>query len=196
MTNPVRILAGTLALALPMLGFASPPMGPPDGAGPAGADFHGPMGPGDERGFGRHERGGWHGHGGGFGGERMLAGLKLSEDQEDKVFTIMHTNAPAVREQMKALRKAHESLRGFATSDKFDDARARSLVDAVTKAESQLMLLHIRAEHSIYAVLTPEQRAKLEERKHRWQERGQREHDGHDGPHGDGAHDGAPMPKG
>jgi Spy/CpxP family protein refolding chaperone len=61
-------------------------------------------------------------------------------------------------------------------SAQYDDARAKALTDAAGKAESQIALLHIRAEHEIYSILTAEQRAQLVDRRHNW---GPHEHDGH-----------------
>jgi len=167
-------LAGILALMWPLLGFAAPPMG----AGPDGDDPHMMMGchmpPGGEHGhhFGRFaggEHGGWDMH------PRLLMGLKLSEEQEDKVFTILHSVAPAMRDQMKALRKAHEGLRGLPTSAQYDDAHAKALSDAAGKAMGQLAYLRTRTEHEIYAVLTPEQRTQVTEREHKWESH---KHDG------------------
>ena len=45
------------------------------------------------------------------------------------------------------------------TSTQYDDSRAKSLAEASAKAESQLALLRIRAEHEIFGVLTPAQQA-------------------------------------
>lgn len=163
-THGLIALAGTALLALPLLAAAAPPMGPPDGPGAPGEGFRGPGGM-------SHEcagHGGWGHHG--FGGHgHWLAGLKLSEEQQDKVFAIHHAAEPAIRDQMKALHKAHEALRGLPMSDQYDEGKVRALVDAATKAESQLALLRLHEEHDVYGVLTPEQRATLAEHRHHWE---------------------------
>jgi protein CpxP len=123
------------------------------------------MGPGGE-----HE---WAVH------PHFLHGLTLTEEQQDKVFAILHAAAPGLREQAKAMHKAHEGLHELTTSDKYDDAKAKSLADAAAKALSQLALLRVRAEHDVYTVLTAEQRAQIA--KH---------HHGMEGHH----HDGPPHP--
>jgi protein CpxP len=142
-----------------------------DGSGERALDGRrGPDGPGFGD-FGSHEHGwGWSPH------PAFLEGLKLTDEQEDKVFAILHAAAPAVREQAKAAGKAQEALRELGTSAQYDDARAKALTDAAGKAESQLVLLHIRAEHEIYSILTAEQRAQLVDRRHNW---GPHEHEGH-----------------
>lgn len=157
---------------------APPPFhGPPPGPGPGGfpgMGFHPPMGPG-------------FGPGGGFGAELglppFLAGLHLTDDQQDKVFAIVYAAAPAIREQAKALRKAHEALRDLNKSDQYDESKVKALAEAAAKAESQMTVLRMRSEHEIFGVLTPEQKKQLEERRH--------EHEGHD-HNGDHDHGGRP----
>ena len=172
------VLAASLFLTFPLVSFGAPPAGP-DGdravtCGPMRShdgmrEFRGPPGPmpgffpGVERAWGAPPP--------------FLAGLKLSDEQQDKVFEILYAAAPAMREQGKALRKAHEALREFNTAAQYDEARAKSLADTAAKAESQLTLLRVRAEHEIYAVLTPEQRKEISDRHH---ERGDHGHD-HEG---------------
>jgi protein CpxP len=173
-THRALAAAGVLAagLILTATSFAAPPGGPPDGerdraCGRMGPhDFHlmpppGVGGPGHFFGMGMGM-----GMGPEWGGPPpFLAGLDLTDDQQDKVFSIVHAAAPAIREQAKALRKAHEALRELDTSAQYDESRAKSLADTAAKADSQLMLLRVHAEHEIYALLTPEQRKDLEERR-------------------------------
>jgi protein CpxP len=170
---PIRpgILAATFLLTCPLAGFAAPPPGADGGhdgrcLGPDFQGFRGPP-PGPERGpF----------PGMGLGGPPpFLAGLKLTDDQQDKVFAIVYAAAPAMREQAKALRKAHEALRDINESPQYDENKVKGLAESAAKADSQLTVLRVRTEHEIYALLTPEQRKQLEERHH---ERESRDHDG------------------
>jgi protein CpxP len=171
---PIRsgILAATLALTGPLTGFAAPPPGVDGGhdgrcARPDFQGFRGPP-PGPELGLFP---------GAGLGGPPpFLAGLKLTDDQQDKVFAIVYAAAPAMREQAKALRKAHEALRDINESPQYDETRVKGLAETAAKADSQLTVLRARTEHQIYALLTPEQRKQLEDRRH------ERESRGHDGP--------------
>lgn len=142
-------------------GFRGPPWGPMSGpmSGPMGRRMEGPMGgpmPGPMPGFGRE-----------WGAPPFLAGLKLTDEQQDKVFSILYAAAPAVREQEKALRKAHEALGQLGTSADYDEARAKALIESATKAGGQLTLLRLRTEHDIFVLLTPEQRAQVAERRQR-----------------------------
>ena len=92
----------------------------------------------------------------------MLRGLTLTESQRDKVFTILHARAPRLRENIKAVRRAHEDLQQLALSAQFDQAKAKSLVDSCARSIGTLELLRAEGEHEIYALLTEEQRQQLQ----------------------------------
>ncbi len=140
------LMAASVALAIPL----------------SAAAFHGE--PGGHAGCGS-----FAGHGGpGMGGEMMpphLHGLNLSEAQRDKIFEIMHAQAPAIREKAKAMRKADDDLRALASADDYSDAKARALADTAAKAMSEITLARARTERQVFEVLTPEQRKQLAEMK-------------------------------
>lgn len=143
------LAASALAFALPMATFANP-------------GFDGGMGIGPGMGMGRGPGGGMmhDGHHARHGAGMMplLHQLDLSEAQQDKVFSIMHAQAPLMREQAKIAHKAHTELRELGFADKFDDAKARSLADAEARAHAEMALLRTRTAQQIFALLTPEQR--------------------------------------
>jgi len=155
-----RILLAGAVLANPLIGFAAtPPAGSGDNGhvAPRGIDCHARRGPMPGPGFG------------GFpGGERAwdapppyLAGLTLTEEQQDKVFGILYAAAPAIREQAKVLRNAREALEELTTTAQYQEARAKALAEASAKADSQLALLRARTERDVYLLLTPEQRVQI-----------------------------------
>jgi Spy/CpxP family protein refolding chaperone len=88
----------------------------------------------------------------------FLRGVNLSDDQQDKIFTILHDQAPRMRLQARAAHKAREQLHQLATADKYDDAQAKELAEAGGKAETEIALMRAQADHEIVALLTPEQR--------------------------------------
>ena len=177
--KPLILVAG-LALAAPLGALADP--------GPGMPPEHAMDGPGHG-----HEMGGCmmaHGgegamhHGIGMFAEGgplppMLRHLQLSDAQQDKIFTILHAQAPQAREFGKAIHKAHRALHELATAASFDDAKAKSLTDALGKAVADEALLHVRTHRQVFDVLTPEQRQKLT----------QFGHGGPDGEHGGAHHD-------
>jgi len=145
-----RWLAAGAVLLLPMLGMAAPPPGPGACPGPDDPMAHHPGPPGSM-----------------FDDARpppFLIDVTLTDDQQDKVFAIVHAATPALREQMKAGRKAREALHDLVKSAQFSDGAAASLAQAEGKADSQLALLRTRMEHDVYAVLTPDQMAKINAR--------------------------------
>jgi periplasmic protein CpxP/Spy len=91
----------------------------------------------------------------------QLSGLDLTEAQRDKVFAVLHAQAPLVREKAKAARHARDDLRQLVRSADYDPVKARQLVDAGARAQADLALLRADAEHEIYMALTAEQRRRL-----------------------------------
>ncbi|HEY1152173.1 MAG TPA: Spy/CpxP family protein refolding chaperone [Pseudoduganella sp.] len=131
-----------------------------DGEGmPPRPGFDGPRGRFD--GPGRVGPGAF-GHSAGF-----LRGIELSEAQEDKIFTILHGQAPYLREQHKAEEKAMRGLHELRDAAKFDDGAASRLAQAAAQARANIVLAEIRIHQKVLAVLTPEQRKALDERKPR-----------------------------
>lgn len=90
-----------------------------------------------------------------------LMGLRLTDDQQDKVFGILHEAAPQLRAQSKAAHQAREALHALSQSVRYAPAAAAPLAQAQGTAETQLALLHARIDHDIYAVLDDAQRARL-----------------------------------
>ena len=119
---------------------------------------------------GHHACGGFAGHGGPgmMGGEMMpphLRGLNLNEAQRDKIFEIMHAQAPVMREKAKAVRQAEDNLRALTSAADYNEAKARALADASAKAMSEMSLARAKAERQVFEVLTPEQRKQLADMK-------------------------------
>lgn len=138
--------AGCASTAQPM-----PPQPGPGDHGPMGME-HGPGGPG---GHGEHGRGG---PGMGEHGMPGLHGVQLTEAQQDRIFAIMHAQAPAQRELEKKIRAAHEALRAIGTSGQFDESKASAQAQALGEATAAEALLHARTHAEVLALLTPEQR--------------------------------------
>ena len=100
----------------------------------------------------------------------FLRGLDLTEAQRDRIFEIMHDQAPRMREKSKEARRAHEALRDLAMSPQFDEGRARALAADDARTGADLALMRLRTDHAIFALLTPEQRKAAQESKSRFEE--------------------------
>lgn len=108
---------------------------------------------------------GMPGHGMHRGGPMtMLRGLDLTQAQRDQVFQIFHEQEPAVHEQMKQVRQARADLMNLAAADNFDQARAQQAADAQAKALSALAVIHAQSMNRVRAILTPDQRSRLDQR--------------------------------
>lgn len=148
---PRRLLALTLTSTLPFGALAEPPgMFPPPPQMTGAPGPHGGMPPHDMA----------------YGSPLppVLHGIKLSDEQQDKVFAILHDAAPAFRDLAKAQRRAEEELQQFVLSERFDEAGLRARAEALARQWSGLATLRGRTDRQILALLTPEQRRQLTER--------------------------------
>ena len=146
-------LLSTCLLAAPaVLAQAAPPAEGP-GAGPGFEQADGPSDPGGPFppfGPGPHA------------GPPFLRGLDLSEAQQDRVFAILHAQAPRRRELDKAERKAGQALDELARAPQLDEARAAASAQALGQAIADQEVLRLQTDARIKAVLTPGQRTQLE----------------------------------
>jgi Spy/CpxP family protein refolding chaperone len=129
---------------------------------------------------GQHMPMGWHRGPMGMGAmgspvPPFLRGIELTEAQQDKIFEIMHNLAPQMREKAKAAHKARKELHELATSQNYDESKAKSLADTLARSQADMMLMHIRADRQILALLTAEQRKQVDERRNRHMAGGHRE---------------------
>jgi Spy/CpxP family protein refolding chaperone len=150
------LAAGGLAVAVSPASHAQP--GPDgmrgmQGGGMRGEGFHG-----GARHGGRH---------GGHGEMRAFRHLDLTEAQRDQIFKIHHDQAPAFREQMKKVRAARESLQALARAERLDDAALRRAADAQAKAMADLAVMRAQTANKVRAVLTAEQKSKLDQLRER-----------------------------
>ena len=173
--NPLRLTAIVLiaaACGAAPAAFAEPqpqpqpqPQSDPQSAPPPGERLDGPgggMARGPDAGPGPGERRGPGGfpprHGPGLA---FLRGLELSEAQQDRLFAILHAEAPQLREQDKQERKAREALRAMFDTGEFDEPRAALHTKALGQAVAARELLRVRTAGRVMALLTPEQRARI-----------------------------------
>ena len=105
----------------------------------------------------------------GRGGHPMmhLRALGLSEAQQDQVFKIFHEQAPAMREQMKQVRRSRTELRQVAAAERFDEGRARQIADTQAKAIATLAVMRAQTTHRVREILTPEQRTRMDQMRER-----------------------------
>jgi protein CpxP len=99
-----------------------------------------------------------HHKGEGKGGP--FAGLNLTEQQRQQMRDIMKESHQKRGAGMKEERQALHSL---VASDSFDEAKAKTQIDAISKTQSEHMLERAKAENKMYNLLTPEQKKQYNE---------------------------------
>lgn len=111
------------------------------------------------QGHGRHGN-----HAAGLPGEPLppyLHGLKLSESQRDRIFDLMHDQAPQLRAIGKKVRQSVEQLHRQALSPAYDSAQTRNLADSAGRAHGEMLARRAEIDQKIFAILNAEQRQQL-----------------------------------
>jgi Spy/CpxP family protein refolding chaperone len=91
------------------------------------------------------------------------AGLNLTDDQKaqaKQIFTSTREQSQALRQQLRDARKA---LNDAAKAGK-PDAEIDQLANAVAPLEAQMAAIHAKAFGKFYAMLTPDQKAQVDQR--------------------------------
>ena len=96
--------------------------------------------------------------------ERMADALDLSKEQRDQMRGIVDKARPAGRELRDRLHENRKQLRALMQQDKPVEADIRRLADSQGKAVADMIVLRSKVQADIRAILTPEQRQKMQER--------------------------------
>ncbi len=97
-----------------------------------------------------------------------FAGLNLSAAQQQQIKAITEASRASVCEKHQTLRANMQALHQLTAADSFDAAQARTLADAQGRLLADLAYQRAEAAAKIHAVLTREQRQKLEEQRKHW----------------------------
>ena len=109
----------------------------------------------------RRMHGGPHGHGDML--EHMARELNLTEDQKTQAKGIMDAAESAASGIHTKLEEIHKQLDAATANGQFDENQVRTLANQQAQLQAEMMVEHLRAKSKIFAILTPEQRAKAEE---------------------------------
>ena len=126
---------------------------------------------------GRHFRGehkGWEGMRGG-----MFKQLNLTADQQAKIKQIRETFATQNKPLSDELRAKHQELRQASEGGTFNEALATQKLTEMASLEAKMMGERFKLHQEMLSVLTPEQKAQLEQSKAQFKARrgGMRNHD-------------------
>jgi len=124
-----------------------------------------------------HARGDHKGWGGMRGG--MFKQLNLTEDQQAKIKQIRESFATQNKPLRDQLRAKRQELRQASEGGTFNEALATQKLTEMASLEAKLMGVEFQQHQQVLAVLTPEQKAQLEQSKAQFKARrgGMRNHD-------------------
>ena len=120
----------------------------------------------EQRWSGRGGRGAWMGgmRGGGPGGTFLPLGrLDLSDEQRDRVRTVIEENREAVGAQLSEMRAAREALATAVSSAEVDEERIRTLAAELARLTADAAVRRAQVYAAVWRILTPEQQARAEE---------------------------------
>ena len=120
-------------------------------------------GPKDEA--AQEHRGKWKGHHRHFG---LWKKLNLTEAQRNQIKTIMSEERPKMKPLFQQLKAGREQLNALITSGPFDEAKVQSIAKGQEATLADMIVARERMKSRIYAVLTPEQRARAEKLHEAW----------------------------
>lgn len=95
----------------------------------------------------------------------FLHGLNLSDNQRDRIFDLIHAQAPTKRDQAKVIHKTQIELHRLSMSGEYSEAKAKALSEVNAQSMAVMAQMHARTDNQIYQILTPEQRKQVEEQK-------------------------------
>lgn len=90
-----------------------------------------------------------------------LNGLDLTDVQQDKIFAITYQQMPKFRENAKQHHETMEALHQLASIEPYDDVKAQTLASTLAGLEKESILMRVRTDAKIHALLTVEQKQKL-----------------------------------
>jgi len=121
--------------------------------------------------FGRRGgRGGEFGRGGHFGG-RMFRGLELTDEQKTRLAELRKGFGERTKSLREQLRAKREELRQAESGTTFNEALATQKLTEAAGLQAKLMAEEFRLRQESLALLTPEQKTQLEQRRQQREQR-------------------------
>lgn len=107
------------------------------------------------------------------GGEpamRLLKGLDLSDSQREQIRSLIGASK-AEKPDLAAMQQHHAEMQALVKAEQFDEAAARLLLEKQQSKTLEQQLERMKLQHQIRALLTDEQKTKLDERMAKMRER-------------------------
>ena len=129
------------------------------------------------------QKGGTHQFGRGHGGRGEMAGamfrnLDLTDAQKAQMKQIRESHSQTLRPLIQQVRAKRQEIRQASKNGTFDEALVTQKLNEIAPLEAKLMGEEFRTHQEMLAVLTPDQKTKLdqlrEQQKAKWAEHGAR----------------------
>ncbi len=119
----------------------------------------------------KHCHGHWKHH---HGHHHFWKKLNLTDAQKKEMFSIRLEERAKIKPLVQKLKEGRDQLRAL-PKGQFDEAKVRAIAKGQADTITELIVEKQRMKSRIYAVLTPEQRAKVEQMREKWQSRHDKE---------------------
>lgn len=106
-----------------------------------------------------------------FALEKIAGELALSDEQRAQIKQILEAEKTKIQTLMENVRGTHDQLKDLGTDGVFNEEQVNRLASQQSDTTRQLIIEKERAKAAIFAVLTPEQRAKASEMKNKFEEK-------------------------
>jgi Spy/CpxP family protein refolding chaperone len=126
---------------------------------------------GDEGKCGEHWK---HRHWGHHGHHHLWKKLNLTDAQKKEMFSIRLEERAKMKPLFQKLKAGRDQFRAL-PKGQFDEAKVRSIAKGQADIISELIVAKQRMKSRMYAVLTPEQRTKVEQMREKWKSRHEKE---------------------
>jgi Spy/CpxP family protein refolding chaperone len=122
----------------------------------------------------------WHGRRGGFGFgggygfpplPRLASALDLTQAQQDQAKAILEGHRADFRQLRERSRTAHEAVRKAIEAEPVNEQAIRTAVGQASQVEADAAVLRANVRQQVLALLSPDQRTKLDEMKQSFHER-------------------------
>lgn len=101
---------------------------------------------------------------GDMGPGMMFHGLKLTDEQRDKITHLMDVQHKAIWKQMGDMIDARIAMRDLRAKDQPDPRKVGEAYARISKIRQRMLEARVKTQNEIWALLTPDQQAKV----HKW----------------------------
>lgn len=92
---------------------------------------------------------------------RFLLGIKLTDEQNDKIFALTYPEIPKKHDRMKQRIQLIKAMQALSSNDKLDENQVKLVAEKLAMLEKEELISKVIIENKIFQTLTTEQRTQL-----------------------------------